>query len=153
MISGIFKSRAGDFLPRVPIIFFLCRTSVPLMFLSVRTTLRLCVLTVCLLSIDRLVMFRTSIGITVFNTLSKGSIFEAIARAISGLTPRGMNSGNAAPDRCVVVAVVASAVCRCLFFDGWQPACSDASHSFIVCSTVTVSWWYFVLVNRPSVPV
>ena len=58
---------------------------------------------------------------TVFRTLSNGSMRSAIWRAVSGLTPFGMNPGSAVPDLWEVAAVDASADSISLFLDGWCP--------------------------------
>ena len=82
--------------------------------------LRLCVLIVHLFRIVRRMNSRERIGTAVFSTRSKGSMRDAIWRATCGLTPRGMNPGDAAPVLCEVEAVAASAAWICLFLDGWD---------------------------------
>ena len=78
-------------------------------------------MTVRLFRIERRIILRPRSGSDVFNTLSKGSIRGAIWRATCGITPRGMNSGNASPNRCEEAAVASNADWSCRFLDGWKP--------------------------------
>ena len=89
----------------------------------------LCVLTVRLFRIERRIILRARNGSAAFNTIAKGPIRDAIWRAACGLTPRGMNSGNASPERCEVAAVAANTDRSCLFLDDWGPTRNCSSHS------------------------
>ena len=122
MISGMFSLRAGVRAGRL--LVRLSRSGCNLRLSHLRCLIALClkVLTVHLFRVVLRSVVRERADSAVFSTLSKGSMFVAIWRAVSGLTPRGMNPGSATPDRCAVAAVEASTALRSLFLDGWNPS-------------------------------
>ena len=134
MTRWMFSLRAGVFTGRLAASLTRDGSRVILTVLMCRIIRCLCVLTMRVLRIVRRIFRRDRKATTVFSTLSKGSMRAAIWRAISGLTPCGMNPGSAVPDLCEVAAVAASTDSSSLFLEGWNPLRRCSSHERIASS-------------------
>ena len=114
---GMFSLRAGAFSGRLDAGLTRDGSIVRLADLKRRIVRRLCVSTMNVSMVARRIVPRECKATTAPVTLSKGSIRAAIWRAISGLTPCGMNPGSDAPGLRAVAAVDTSADSISLFLE------------------------------------
>ena len=122
MISGMLSLRAGVRTGRLSAILSRVGCSLRLTHFRCRVVLRLIVLTAHVFNVVRRIVVRGRADSAVLSTLSKGPLCVAIWRAVAWLTPRGINPGNATPERCEVAAVATSADWACLFLGGCNPS-------------------------------